>query len=200
MNKCDFLTRLALELKGLPQEDAERWLEYYKEMLEDRIEDGVSEQEAVASLGAPRDIAKEILAQTPFTRLIKNKVRPKRKLLVWEILLICIGAPIWMSIAISLVAVILSVFLSLWACIVSIWATELALGVSGIALVIGAFLLIGSGAVYQGLLLLGGGLVCAGLSYFGFFLCKWLTVLLAKLCKLFALFVKSLFVAKEGKK
>ena len=199
MNKNEFLQELALDLVGLPQDDVERWLEYYTEMLEDRIEDGMSEEAAVASLGDPAKIVREILAQTPFTKLIKNKIKPKRKLQIWEIILICVGAPIWVSLALAVAAVIFSVFVSLWAAIVSLWAAELALAVSGLGGVLMTFFFVGTGAKHQGFLLLGGGLFCAGLAYFGFFLCRWLTGRFLKLCGLFLLFVKSLFVEKEGK-
>ncbi len=199
MNKTEFLHELGIEILGLPQEDVERWLEYYTEMLEDRIEDGMSEAQAVASLGDPKTIARQILAQTPFTKLIKNKIRPKRKLQVWEIVLVVLGSPIWLAIAVSLAAAFFVIFASLWTGIVSVWAAELSVAVCGLAGVLFSFFLVGTGSVYQGLLLLGGGLFCAGLSYFGFILCKRLTVLLGKLCKLFVLFVKSLFVEKEGK-
>ncbi len=200
MNKNEFLQELAIDLVGLPQEDTERWLEYYAEMLSDRIEDGMSEEQAVADLGAPSEIVKQILSQTPLTKLIKNKLKPNHKLRVWEIILIALGSPIWLALAVSAAAIFFSVFVSLWAGIVSLWATELALAVSGLAGVLGSPLFFATGGAYQGLLILGGGLVCAGLAYFGFFLCRWLTVLLAKLCKLFLLFVKSLFVEKEGKR
>ena len=105
MNKVEFIQKLSLELLGLPQEDVERWLEYYTEMLEDRIEDGMSEAAAVASLGDPKTIARQILAQTPLTKLIKNKIKPKRKLQVWEIVLIVLGSPIWLSLLIAAVLV-----------------------------------------------------------------------------------------------
>ncbi len=199
MNKIEFLEELAIDLIGLPQEDTERWLEYYTEMLEDRIEDGMSEEQAVASLGDPKGVARQILAQTPFTKLIKNKIKPKRKLRVWEIVLICVGSPVWVSLAVAVAAVFFSVLVSLWACIVALWAAELAVAASGLGGVLLTFLFVGTGAAYQGFLLLGGGLVCAGLSWFGFFFCKWLTKLFLKLCELFLLFVKSLFVEKEGK-
>ena len=200
MNKCEFLTRLALELKGLPREDTERWMEYYKEMLDDRIEDGMSEEEAVASLGKPDKIVKEILVQTSFTKLIKNKLKPSRKLQVWEIVLICLGSPIWVSLAVSVAATIFSVFVSLWAVIVSLWVTELSLAVSGVAGVLGTILSIALGRGYQGVLLLGGGgLFCGGVAYFGFYSCINLTKLFARVNKKCWLFVKSLFVAKEGK-
>lgn len=199
MKKNEFLQELSMEILGLPQEDVEHWLEYYTEMLEDRIEEGMSEQEATAALGDPKAIARQILAQTPFTKLIKNKIAPKRKLQVWEIVLLVLGSPIWLAIAVSLAAAFFAIFASLWAGIVSVWAAELSVAVCGLAGVLFSFFLVGTGSVYQGLLLLGGGLFCAGLSYFGFFACKCLTVLLGKLCKLFVLFVKSLFVEKEGK-
>ena len=199
MKKNEFLQELGIEILGLPQEDTERWLEYYTEMLEDRIEEGMSEEEATASLGDPKAIARQILSQTPFTKLIKNKIKPKHKLRVWEILLVALGSPIWLSLAIAALAVFFSAFVSLWAGIVSIWAGELAVAVSGIAGVLFSFFLIGTGTTYQGLLLLGGGLFCVGLSYFGFFLCRWLTVLLCKLCKLFVLFGVELLDIEHNK-
>ena len=199
MKKADFLQQIARGVAGLPQADVDRWLEYYSEMLEDRIEDGMSEEAAIAALGTPDEVVKQILAQTPLTALIKNRIKPKRKLRVWEIVLVCVGSPIWLSLAIAAAAVFFSAFVVLWACIASVWAVEVALAASGLACTLGSSLFFVTGGAYQGLLILGGGLVCVGLGYFGFFLCRLLTVLLAKLCKAFLLFVKSLFVEKEGK-
>ena len=199
MNKCEFLTRLALELKGLPREDAEHWLEYYTEMLDDRVEDGMSEEEAVAALGNPAEIVKEILAQTSIAKLIKNKIKPKRKLLAWEIILICVGAPLWVSLAISAAAVFFSVFVSLWAVIVSLWATEFSLAVGGIGCFLMGCLQLFLGYPIRAMIFLGTCFVALGLSWFGWYLCKMLTVLLLKGSKAFGLLVKSLFVEKEGK-
>lgn len=199
MNKNEFLQELAIDLVGLPQEDSERWLEYYAEMLSDRIEDGMSEEQAVADLGDPKEIVRQILSQTPFVRLIKNKLKPNHKLRVWEIILIALGAPVWASLVVSVAAVIFSVFVSIWACIVSLWAVELSLIVSGVAGVLGMVFGAALGRGYHGLLLLGGGLVSGGVAYFGLELCISLTRLFAKANKKFALFIKSLFVAKEGK-
>ena len=199
MNQCEFLTRRALELKGLPREDAERWLEYYREMLEDSIEDGMSEEEAVASLGDPANIVKEILSQTSLTKLIKNKVSLKRKLRVWEIILICVGSPIWGALAISAAAVFFSVFVSLWAVIVSLWAVELSLAVGGIGCFLMGCLQLFLGYPIRAMIFLGTCFVALGLSWFGWYLCKMLTVLLLKGSKAFGLLVKSLFVEKEGK-
>ena len=43
MNKQDFLVQLRKGLSGLPQDDIEERLTFYKEMIEDRMEEGFSE-------------------------------------------------------------------------------------------------------------------------------------------------------------
>ena len=195
MNKNEFLQMLAIDLDGLPQGDAERWLEYYKEMLDDRIEEGMSEEEAVASLGKPCEIVKDILAQTPFTKLIKNKLTPSRKLRVWEIVLICLGSPIWLSVAISLVAVFLSVYISLWSALIGCYAGVLGGLVGGVLGGLGAAVLFAiKGSIPSVLLMLGGGLACFGI-FMPLTLClNKLTVLGVRWSKSFLRLVKSLFV------
>jgi uncharacterized membrane protein len=49
MGKQEFLTRLGKALSGLPREDIEERLNFYSEMIEDRMEEGLSEEEAVAA-------------------------------------------------------------------------------------------------------------------------------------------------------
>ena len=47
MNKQEFITLLEKRLFELPQVEKEHLLNYYNETIEDRIEDGMSEAEAV---------------------------------------------------------------------------------------------------------------------------------------------------------
>ena len=61
MNREQFLAALRARLTELPQADLERTLQYYREMIEDRIEDGMSETEAVADVGDPVELAAAIL-------------------------------------------------------------------------------------------------------------------------------------------
>jgi uncharacterized membrane protein len=199
MKKPEFTAALRKRLSGLPKKELEESISFYHEMIDDRIEEGMGEQEAIADIGGVDKVASEIVESITLSRLVKERIKPNRALKVWEIVLILLGSPIWLAIAVSLAAAFFAIFASLWAGIVSVWAAELSVAVCGLAGVLFSFFLVGTGTTYQGLLLLGGGLFCAGLSYFGFILCKCLTVLLGKLCKLFVLFVKSLFVEKEGK-
>ena len=77
MNKISFILRLHERLEGLPQEDIEERLMFYSEMIDDRMEDGLSEEDAVASVGSIDEIVTEIVAEFPITKLVKSKVKPK---------------------------------------------------------------------------------------------------------------------------
>ena len=63
MTKQLFLNELAAALHSLPREERYRTLGYYDELIDDRMEDGQSEEDAVASLGEPQQVAREILGE-----------------------------------------------------------------------------------------------------------------------------------------
>lgn len=56
MNKQEFLAALAEGLTGLPQADVEERLAFYGEMIDDRMEEGLTEEEAVKEAGPVQDI------------------------------------------------------------------------------------------------------------------------------------------------
>ena len=76
MNKDSFLIKLASALAGLPEEDIEKSLEFYSEMIDDRIEDGLSEAEAVAAVGTIEEIRAQIVKDTPLAKIVKERVKP----------------------------------------------------------------------------------------------------------------------------
>lgn len=61
MTRVEFLTQLDHKLSMMSKEEADQYLDYYAEMLADRMEDGMSEEEAVASLESVDTIAARIL-------------------------------------------------------------------------------------------------------------------------------------------
>ena len=63
MTKEEFLSQLRTRLSSLPQGDLDRSLEFYSEMIDDRMEDGMSEREAVANMGDLSKITEQILSQ-----------------------------------------------------------------------------------------------------------------------------------------
>ena len=52
MNKKDFLFSLEKALSGLPKEEVEERLAFYDEIIEDRVEDGLSEEQADMEIGS----------------------------------------------------------------------------------------------------------------------------------------------------
>ena len=57
MTKYEFILALSNRLKHLPKKDVEERIGFYVEMIEDRMEDGLAEAEAVAGVGNINDIA-----------------------------------------------------------------------------------------------------------------------------------------------
>ena len=133
MNKQEFLNNLKIKLLGLPKEEVEERLNFYSEMIEDRIEDGLSEEDAILDIGSIDEITAQIISEIPIMKIAKERIIPNRKLRVWEIILFIICSPLLLSLSISLFIVVLSLYIVLWAIVVAIWAIFVSLGVSGIA-------------------------------------------------------------------
>ena len=198
MTKGEFLAQLRARLSGLPPKDAEERLIFYSEMIDDRIEEGLSEEEAVAAIGTVNEVVKQIIAETPLTKIAKERIKPVRRLKAWEIVLIALGSPIWVSLGIAVVSVIFSLYISLWSVIVSLWAVFGSLiGCSFGFIVTGAVLSI-IGNTASGVALIGAGLILAGISIFMFFGCKATTSGIIFLTKKFAIWLKSCFIKKEA--
>ena len=80
MKKEQFLDELRNKLKGLPKEDLDDRILFYEEAIDDRMADGKSEEEAVADLGSIDWIVNEIAKDVPLTKLVRERVKPKRSL------------------------------------------------------------------------------------------------------------------------
>lgn len=64
MKKAEFLVSLRQKLISLPEDEAGKSAAFYSEMIDDRMEEGMTEEEAVAALGDPSDIAGAILQES----------------------------------------------------------------------------------------------------------------------------------------
>ena len=196
MKKNEFLWGLAEGLRGLPPEDLERWVDYYREMIDDRMDDGLSEEEAVADLGSLEEIRGQILTETPLPRLVKESVRPRRKLRAWEIVLLVLGSPVWVPLIAAAVILVASVYLSIWAVLMSLYAADLSVAVTGLAGGVALAQMLMAGRTAEGILFLGAGLVCIGLAILLFFGVNQLTKGLVWVTKRTLLALKNSFVRK----
>ena len=197
MNKKEFLACLREGLSGLPQADIEERLAFYDEMIDDRMEDGLTEEEAVAELGPIDEIVAQIVAETPLTRIVRERMKPARRIRAWEIILLVLGFPLWFPLLIAAFAVLLSIYIVIWAVIISLWAVDLSFAVACLGCVAGGVLLLIGTGVSPGLAVLSAGLVLAGLAILLFFVCKAAGKGALILAKKIALGVKSLFLRKE---
>ena len=197
MTKLECIAELRKRLAGLPADDLEERLGFYGEMIDDRIEDGLSEEEAVADIGSVEEIATQIIAETPLAKLAKEKIKKKRRMKAWEIVLLALGSPIWLSLAVAAFAVILSLYAVLWSLVVAVWAVFVAFSacVPGGAVIGGAYAC--NGNIPMGLAMIGVAVASAGLSIFTFFGCREATRGVFALTKKIAVGIKKCFVGKE---
>ena len=198
MNRQEFITQLGERLSGLPKDDVAERLAFYGEMIDDRMEDGASEEEAVAELGPIDDIVSQMISETPLPKIVKEKIKPKRRLHAWEIILIIVGFPVWLPLLITAVAVLFTIYVVIWTVIVTLWAIDVSFIVSSLgSIAIGVFECY-KGFIPQGLLMFGAALCFAGLAIFLFIGCVAITKGACILTKKIALGVKKMFLRKEG--
>ncbi len=198
MNKEQFLLALYDALRGLPIEDVERSIAYYREMIDERVEDGMSEEEAVAALGSVEDIAAQILTDMPLRTLVHEKVTGGRKPPVWEIVLLILGAPLWFSLAVTALSLLFAFYIVLWAFALVPFAVTLSLAAAGVFGVSACVPMLVRAGFPQMLFSLGTGLVCIGLAVLMLYASIAAVRGMAKLSGQIWLWVKSLFVRKEA--
>lgn len=166
MTKNEYLNSIQSRLQGIPEEEIQKTLAYFSEMIDDRMEDGMSEEEAVAAAGSVEDAVKGVLEEVPLSKMIKERRRSRRKMKTWEIVLLAVGSPVWVPLLICAFAVVLTLYIAIWACVIVFFAADLAILVSGLAsFVVGLATLFTGNPVYAlyaigtGLFLSGGGLM-----------------------------------------
>ena len=63
MIKKDFLEALDEMLADIPEENRKEYISYYDEMIEDKIEDGMTEEDALDEIGDIDEIADKIILE-----------------------------------------------------------------------------------------------------------------------------------------
>ena len=186
MNKTEFLELLKKRISHLPQKEIEERLGFYAEMIDDKMEEGLSEEDAVLSIGSIDEITVDVAKAK--TKKIDKK---REKLKAWQIVLIAVGSPVWGALLISLAAVIISLFASFLAVVISAWAVFAALVAGALGtMIFGIGNLFLSDAAL-GVIFIGSALVCAGMSVFAFIGSLYLTKLAVFIPKKIATCAKS---------
>lgn len=200
MDKQEFLAELRNALSGLPQDDIEERIAFYSEMIDDRIEEGISEEEAIVGVGKINEIKTQIVADIPFPKLVKEKVKPKRDLHVWEIVLIVLGFPVWFPLLAAAGAIVISLYFVVWALIISLWAIEISLWICDLGGIAAVIVYCVKGNTLPALMMLGTAILIAGLSIFMFYGCVGTSKVILKQTKQAGVAFKSIFIRKENAK
>lgn len=197
MNKAEFLSELKRALKGLPRDSISDKIEFFSEMIDDFIEEGITEEQAVAGIvDRIEDIANELIAEIPITKLIKEAVKPKKRLKRWEIALIIAGFPVWLPLLIAAFAVLLSLYVCIWAVDICLWAVFASFAGTAVGTAAMSVMHFVQGNVPVAVASIGAALICAGLSILSFIGCKAATKGIVLLTKKLVVAVKWLFVRK----
>lgn len=128
---CDeFLDRLGELLACLPAEQVEETRQFYAEAIADRMEDGMSEEEAVAAMGAPGAVAEATLDDLPAVPRAIARTRRRSTALLW--VLTIVGSPVWVPLLIAFAAVAVTVYVCIWVLALCVWIVAVALGGAGV--------------------------------------------------------------------
>lgn len=197
MTKQEFLSELERALGKLPHAEVEQALAFYDEAISDRIEDGLSEAEALAGLGPVDEIAAQIAAETPpIPRAIARANTGSRTL---NIVLLAVFSPIWIPVVLALAAAALAVYVAIWAVIAALWAVDAVLALMPFAGLAALASTLGGGMPLPGVFAFGLSLVSSGFGLVASFAVFWASKLLFRATRSFARWIASLFVRVSGK-
>ena len=164
MNKQEYLAQLRAALACLPEGEIEESVAFYTEMIDDRVADGLTEEEATAQLDDPKAAARAIIADLPVVPRTVVRTKQRNRALYWT--LVILGFPLWFPLLLAAGMLVLAGLLTIWCLILGLWllaAGLLAGGPLGIGVCLWA-LAVGQPA--YGVFELGSGLLCFGLGLF----------------------------------
>ena len=192
MNKKQFLDELRSKLVGLPDEEVDNRISFYEEMINDRIDEGKSEEEAVNEIGTVDEVIREIAKDTPLVSLVKHKMKPKRRLRGWEVMLVIFSFPFWLPAVIVVIALTFAAIVVMWSGAIAVYATEVSM-IATFIWGIAEYVVTGMTDTYY----LGAALLGFGGTILMAFACVGITKGMFRLTRLMMIGIKSAFIRKK---
>ena len=197
MTKSRFLSLLSAGLSGRMSEgEINEHINFYTEAIDDRMEEGLSEEDAVSDMGDIDRIISDIVGEPLPAKAIKGKKRKKFK--TWEVVLLILGSPLWIALLAAAFAIIIALLCSLWAVVVSMWAVFVSFAACSFGGLFAGGIFIVEGYGLPSFAMIGCSIFLAGLSIFAFFGCRALTKCSARLTSKTFTGIKKLFSNKEA--
>ena len=172
MTRNEFITSLSARLQGIPENERNKAIEWYSELICDRMEE-MPEADAVAGIGSVDEIADEIISQyrQNTTAVQSTNTEPQSKtsadkgvntaLMIFAIVVL---SPIWLPLLIVGLTLALVAVVLVWCAVVTVGVmlvSAAAVGVVGLFYGFWAMFVINPA---YGLLVLGTALVAAGIT------------------------------------
>ncbi len=197
MNKKEFLDELRSKLRGLPKKDLENRINFYDEMISDRMDEGKSEEEAISEIGSVDEIVNQIASETSLVRLVKEKARPQRSLKGFEILLLILGFPLWFPLLLVVIILSLVAYFLVWIMVIVTYVVEGSLIAAGMVAIVGYFSSVVAGD--PNMIALASSLLAIGGAFLFIYCCIGATKVTLKLSKGLLTSIKSAFIRKGNK-
>lgn len=201
MTRDEFLSTLKSAVSSMPYSEVEKALSYYSESIEDHMEDGMSEEEAVAHMGDMGSIIKSIEEDFSIGSLVKNKIidskNKSKNIVLWMILLIC-GSPLWVPLTMGVVLTVLVLYFMIWAILASIYAAEAVLALSGVLGIVMGIIYCFIKAPVTGFMIIGVAIACIGIAIICFMPIGFISKKLLHLTVFSWRKIKGLFATKEA--
>ncbi len=125
MNKRDFIAALRRRLSGLPTQELAERLEFYSEMIDDRMEEGLTEEDAVREIGTLDEVADRIREEIGADELLSEHEVEMKGLGRGQLALLILSSPLWIAFLAPALVVMLAGYIVLWALVAALWAVEL---------------------------------------------------------------------------
>lgn len=172
MTKSEFTRELKSRISHLPKSERKKILQYYYEMISERMDEGMSEARAIEALGS----LDELFAEYPSKKEPSKGVR----LRTWHIIMLIIGAPLWISLIAAMLCIIIAFYIVIWALVICFYAVFLALGACGLALILASVLALFYGGAPYFFMLFGCGALLSGLAIMWLLVCNIFAKAVAK--------------------
>lgn len=160
MNRGEFLHELRVKLSALPEEDVDRTVFYYSEIIDDMTEDGKTEEEAVEELESVEEIAQRIISESPDrVKSAQPKQQPvnvqaaKPHSGIVLLVILIFTFPMWIGL-----------FIGAWSIAISFFAASGSCVLVGIAGIPTSFFVMADGLAVKGIFTLGMSIFAAGVG------------------------------------
>ncbi len=163
MTKKEFFNELESRLQGLPKSEIDERINFYDEMIQDMMEEGKTEEEAIQSFGGVDEVVLSIAGKTKMTSLVKERIRPKKRISAFGIVLIILGFPIWLPLLIVFSVLVGVGYMLLWVLILVTYTIEAAFIAAAGGSLLAVFLQLKNGTFFYpniGVAILVAGIAC----------------------------------------